>query len=1374
MLNQSNKLFLCVLFLCSVCSANLLAQTTLKPVPTLIENAKREGISFQKINGLFTSNANYPRQTIEKTVKNASILKLETTVLSQLQSQKPKAIELTIPYNNTFVTVELVQKSVLSDDFSVVTNRNKEAVTYQQGLYYRGIVKGDNNSLVAISFFEKEVYGMISDQRNGDLVLGRIESEGNKENYILYADENLLSKNPFECHAPDMTETQQRKMESALNNNNGQFRNVTGCVRVFLECDYKMYQNKGNSVANTVNYITAVYNNIATLYNNEQISTVTSQVYVWVTQDAYSTSSSSTALGDFKSTRGTNHNGDLAHLAALGGSGLGGVAWVDVLCEPSYGYAYSNISSSYNTVPTYSWTIEVMTHEMGHNLGSPHTQSCSWTGGALDNCYTTEGGCAAGPAPTNGGTIMSYCHLTSYGINFSNGFGTQPGNLIRSYVTAATCLPATCAPVTCAAPTAISVAPINTNDATLTWTAPSGATSYNLQYQAQGTNTWTTITGVSSPYLLSGLIGATNYTVRFQSVCASGTSEYSAGVIFKTQLSTTPCDAPTNVVASNVAQTTATINWTAVNGAANYVVQYKLSTATTWSAVTVTTNTANLTALGANKSYDLQVFCNCTSGNYSTTTAAINFSTLGCDVPLNVAVSNTTTAGTAVSWSAVFGANTYTIQYKTLAATTWTTKTSTTNSYTITGLVAATAYQVKVLTVCPTAVGSSAYSTPVDFTTATCSLADNIVFSAIAQNTATVTWSNPSNATSYKIQWRKTGATTWSSTTVTNALTYTFTGLTPNQQYDVQLQTVCTGGSSAWSATQNFTTALCPVATGITFSNVTQNTATATWTQALTITSYKIQWKLSTATAWSSANVTGMTYNFTNLVPNQSYDVQVTTNCTNGSSVWSATQNFTTSACPVASGVTFSNVAQNTATATWAQVLNITSYKIQWKLSTATTWTAANVTGTSYNFTNLIPDKTYDVQLTTNCTNGSSVWSATQNFTTSACPTATGVTFTNVTPNTATATWTQVLNITSYKIQWKLSTATAWSSANVTGTSYNFTNLTPDKVYDVQLTTNCTNGSSVWSATQNFTTLLCPVPSNMASSNVSINTATVTWTAASTYTTHKVQWRKVGTTAWVSATLTSGTTYNITGLTAATNYETQVQTVCPNLASVFTVSTTFTTLANPTCAVPTGLATTSVTASSINLTWAAATNAVTYLLQYKASTSTTWLSTANITGTTYSLTGLTAGLTYNLRLRTNCAGTNNSSAYGTQLNVTLPLTSSGNNTNNNDNALINLSSDAPTIEGEIHTVTAASLANEVINVAPNPVADVAMITFVLAKESTIKVELFNAFGQLLQTHREQFRQGTLQLNVNDLPTGIYLVRTTLNNARVVSHKLVKE
>ncbi|RYZ41639.1 MAG: T9SS type A sorting domain-containing protein, partial [Sphingobacteriales bacterium] len=192
-------------------------------------------------------------------------------------------------------------------------------------------------------------------------------------------------------------------------------------------------------------------------------------------QDSYPTTSSSNALNSFRTTRPT-FNGDIAHLAALGGANVGGIAWIDILCNSSYRYAYSNIYSSYNTVPTYSWSVYVMTHEMGHNLGSPHTQSCSWSGGALDNCYTTEGGCAAGPAPTNGGTIMSYCHLTSTGINFNNGFGTQPGNLIRNRVSAASCLSnCTTNPGGC-----------TTNSATLTIVLDNypGETSWNIKNSA--------------------------------------------------------------------------------------------------------------------------------------------------------------------------------------------------------------------------------------------------------------------------------------------------------------------------------------------------------------------------------------------------------------------------------------------------------------------------------------------------------------------------------------------------------------------------------------------------------------------------------------------------------------------------------------------------------------------------------------------------------------------------------------------------------------------------------------------------------------------------------------------------------------------------
>ena len=110
-------------------------------------------------------------------------------------------------------------------------------------------------------------------------------------------------------------------------------------------------------------------------------------------------------------------NGNIAMLLSYGASG--GIAYVNTLCNsnPDYRMGFSSIGSTYSTVPTYSWSVEVVTHEFGHLLGSQHTHACVWNGNntAIDGCYTTEGGCANPGIPSGGGTIMSYCHLTSTG-----------------------------------------------------------------------------------------------------------------------------------------------------------------------------------------------------------------------------------------------------------------------------------------------------------------------------------------------------------------------------------------------------------------------------------------------------------------------------------------------------------------------------------------------------------------------------------------------------------------------------------------------------------------------------------------------------------------------------------------------------------------------------------------------------------------------------------------------------------------------------------------------------------------------------------------------------------------------------------------------
>ncbi|QTD48381.1 pre-peptidase C-terminal domain-containing protein [Sulfidibacter corallicola] len=374
-------------------------------------------------------------------VADARWLSPDHDQLAALVEEGPEHLRLQLPLPATEnkmareLSLDLVRAKVLSDDF-VATTSEGALVDYVDGVHYRGIVDGREDTMVAISLYEDKVMAVIHTPEDGDMVLGPYRDDLRVDRHVFYKTGDLTDNQVFICGAQEGPNYHEEVAEILANENRTAL--VDNCVQVYLECDYALYQERGSNVNQTLNWVTGMYNVVAAIYQNEQITTTIKETKVWTTRDSYSRSSSSQALNQFQ---GTNHNSDLAHLLARGGSGLGGVAWVNVLCNSNYGYAYSNIGSSYSNLPNYSWTVGVVAHEMGHNLGSPHTHSCSWPGGALDNCYTPEGNCSPGPAPpSSGGTVMSYCHLTSAGIDLTTGFGPVPGNLIRNRVSGASCL----------------------------------------------------------------------------------------------------------------------------------------------------------------------------------------------------------------------------------------------------------------------------------------------------------------------------------------------------------------------------------------------------------------------------------------------------------------------------------------------------------------------------------------------------------------------------------------------------------------------------------------------------------------------------------------------------------------------------------------------------------------------------------------------------------------------------------------------------------------------------------------------------------------------------------------------------------------------
>lgn len=431
------------------------------PIETFIRQVNETNI-FVNVNNIWLANENFDKTDLLKSVSKVMPLTIDYNNVAGLLKQNNTAINLTIPGNDgTTYTIELAQYSFLSSTFQVHAmgyNNSDGICDYTPGLYYSGIVAGIPGSVAAFSFFKNEVYGVFSIPGEGNYVVAPNTLTGPSysfnQNYVLYNDNDLLIKELAPKCATDNLPT--RYMNSAakttttLNNN---VYNNCSYVRVFEQADYATFLKKGNTT-NVTNYLTALFNNQSTLYRNEGVPIMLNYVQIDTVADAYQSMTSTNSVNYLDKfgylTQGTMHGSDVAILVSSHSGNMGGVAWLESACTGYYAtdsagpYAFCNITVSTSTsstaFPTYSWDVEVITHEMGHTVGSPHTHACCWNpparNTAIDGCYTLEGSCAIpSPAhPPGGGTIMSYCHLTSVGINFSLGFGQQPGDTIRYYL----------------------------------------------------------------------------------------------------------------------------------------------------------------------------------------------------------------------------------------------------------------------------------------------------------------------------------------------------------------------------------------------------------------------------------------------------------------------------------------------------------------------------------------------------------------------------------------------------------------------------------------------------------------------------------------------------------------------------------------------------------------------------------------------------------------------------------------------------------------------------------------------------------------------------------------------------------------------------
>jgi len=420
---------------------------------------------------VFSANSDYSLSGYADAFDKAVALKLNKASLASIYNNKPETLTFTVPTPEGTLTVNLYQYDFFTADFKAykrVENGTLVPVDYRKGAYYRGYVGGISPSMVTFSFFENDAVGIISTKSNGNYNVIAVPHEGyGTDKFMVFNDVDIKNKEqhftPCETDNAFNLGTGEGIIPQGTptaTSSNGYCREVT----VSLHADYRAYQRNNNNIAQTENYLTTLMNANSTLYANDGMILTLKEMVVNSVQDNYPTSSSTAVLNRFGSDIGTNLTADLHQMITgyrrNGYPPLGGLAWLDVLCAtPRYisqrstywgPYSMTNnssVTSAIQPVPVYSWDVNASSHEMGHNLGSHHTHWCGWPGGAIDGCTTLEpddnnNGCAT-PVPqypVNGGTIMSYCHLVSTGINLNNGFGPLPGTLLRTKIAGAGCV----------------------------------------------------------------------------------------------------------------------------------------------------------------------------------------------------------------------------------------------------------------------------------------------------------------------------------------------------------------------------------------------------------------------------------------------------------------------------------------------------------------------------------------------------------------------------------------------------------------------------------------------------------------------------------------------------------------------------------------------------------------------------------------------------------------------------------------------------------------------------------------------------------------------------------------------------------------------
>lgn len=200
------------------------------------------------------------------------------------------------------------------------------------------------------------------------------------------------------------------------------------------------------------------------------------------------------------------------------------------------------------------------------------------------------------------------------------------------------------------------------------------------------------------------------------------------------------CPAPFNLQSLAMGADAALLSWTGIADFQAVRIRWRSSGSTDWSVVENVQSPFLLENLHTCNSYEFAASAYCLSvETWSDWSDTVTFITDGCcNAPASVQLNQISATGCTVGWPQVLAGNSYQLRIRAVGAPAWELWATSSDTYSITGLLPCTGYELQIQTVCDT--GSTNFGAPVFFQTTGCGSCLDASYCVAAAGQSTYEW----------------------------------------------------------------------------------------------------------------------------------------------------------------------------------------------------------------------------------------------------------------------------------------------------------------------------------------------------------------------------------------------------------------------------------------------------------------------------------------------------------------------------------------------------------------------------------------------------------------------------------------------------------